>query len=283
MAILNVLEGKSLLILVCWEFSSWMNFAEWISQNDFSACFKMITGLSPYSVNAVITLIFEILSQPRIPQINPTGLPVYRWINLLIFCYWISCNTFFCERCVLVQVHERYWSVLFCNFFVWFWYQGNAGLKKRDLNVSLLYFLREYELYWYYFSLISFTECTSEAIGNWSYVCRKVYDLNNWFFTNFRDMQNFYCFLSQFDNVQFSRNLSIYLSCQIYGAYGWDFGFIYNFFLTDQTLYVISVCIWWIYSQVYTAETTTTTHAVNSQGFLPPSYLSFLWYFLFSF
>jgi len=50
-------------------------------------------------------------------------------------------------------------------------------------------------------------------------------------------MQNFYCFLSQFDNVQFSRNLSIYLSYQIYGAYGWDLGFIYNFFDRPNAVY----------------------------------------------
>ena len=114
-----------------------MNCEEWVLQNDFSASVKMILWFSPYSIKVVMTLTdFQILNQPCIPQICPSGLLMYSWIQFA--------NAF-------AEYHERYCSVkdmfwfMFTediglvffswNFFVWFWYQGNAGLKNWVLNI----------------------------------------------------------------------------------------------------------------------------------------------------
>ena len=44
-------------------------------------------------------------------------------LNLLCYCFFED----FC-----IYVHQRYWPVIlfFCDIFVWFWYQGDAGLVE---------------------------------------------------------------------------------------------------------------------------------------------------------
>ena len=78
------------------EFSSWMNFAEWISQMTFLLALKWSQDYLLILLMQQLTLIdFWNLEPTLHSSNNPTGLPVYSWINLLIFCYWISRNIFF--------------------------------------------------------------------------------------------------------------------------------------------------------------------------------------------
>lgn len=81
--------GRSLSILVCWEFLSWMNFKEWFLQNYFAASVKMIVWFSPHSANAEITLIdFQILLKLAFLEEAPLVILCIEF-NLLIFC-WVS-------------------------------------------------------------------------------------------------------------------------------------------------------------------------------------------------
>lgn len=65
---------------------------------------------------------------------------------------WIQFTKFLLM--IFVCVHEEYNSVVFCNFFLWFWYQGNAGLisqlgsvpsycilKKNLYRIHIIFFI----------------------------------------------------------------------------------------------------------------------------------------------
>ena len=70
-----------------------------------------------------------------IPSINPT----YLWCMILLMYFKFGFPYFVEDFCI--YVHQWYWPVIFflCIIFIWFWYQGDAGLVELGWKYFFLW------------------------------------------------------------------------------------------------------------------------------------------------
>ena len=107
---------------------------------------EMIIWLTLMLWTWLITVIdLHMLNHPCIPGINPIW---SQCTTPLMYCWLRFANILFDTT----YVRRESWPIIFfpCGIFVWFWYQGDAGLVKWVWKCSLLsYFLEEFEKDWY--------------------------------------------------------------------------------------------------------------------------------------
>lgn len=93
------------------------------------------------------------------------------------------------------------------------WYQSNAVLIKLEVFPFLLCFERTY-VNWHYFFLKCLREFTIKPLTS-SFLCGKVFNHKSNFFNTYSSRLPISSWVS-FDSLWLSRNLTIYLNCQIY-------------------------------------------------------------------
>ena len=95
----------------------------WILLNTFSASIEIIIFLFFNLLICCITLIdLYMLKNPCIPGINIT----WSWCMILLICCWVL------------------WARIFCDVFVWFLYQGDAGLGEWVWKCSFVRFFMSF-------------------------------------------------------------------------------------------------------------------------------------------
>lgn len=102
----------------------------------FSLClWKCSCGFCPLYCCGVCYTAFSTLNQPCIPGVYP----IYSWYIILFLC----CQTQFAS--VLLRILTpiftlgKYWSIVFLDICVWFWYQGNTDHRVSwEMFLSIL-------------------------------------------------------------------------------------------------------------------------------------------------
>ena len=116
--------GMFLLYPFCWEFLPYMG---WILSKAFFASFEMIIRFFLQLFNVVYHIDWFVDKAILIM--------VYYYFNVLLnsVCLYFVEN--FC-----IYVCQWYWPIIFffCDIFVWFWYQGDAGLIEWVQKCSFL-------------------------------------------------------------------------------------------------------------------------------------------------
>ena len=114
---------------LCWEFFFFIINRCWILSKTYSTSIEIIMWFLFFNLLMwCITVIGFADIEPSchpwdkshwIMVYDPFDVP----LNLLCYCFFED----FC-----IYVHQRYWPVIlfFCDIFVWFWYQGDAGLVE---------------------------------------------------------------------------------------------------------------------------------------------------------
>ena len=123
---------------LCWEFLSCMNVE--FFQKLFLHLLRWSYGFYSSVCYCGVSLIdLWILNHPRIPGINPT----WSWCMIpfdhcLSYCWIRFSHTllriFASMSSVILACHFLFW----CDIFVWFWCQGNAGLIEWVQKCSFL-------------------------------------------------------------------------------------------------------------------------------------------------
>ena len=73
-------------------------------------------------------------------SLHPGTNPIWSWCMILLMYCWIQFASVLL-RIFCVYVHQWYWPVIFffCGTFVWFWYQGDGGLRERTILYDIAY------------------------------------------------------------------------------------------------------------------------------------------------
>lgn len=122
-----------LLLLICWVFFFILKQC-WILSDAFSASIQMVMwGISSlHSVNVVYDLCM--LIHPCIPVIDPT----WSWCKILLLCCWIQFANILLRIFALILIWDT--GLQFsCSIFIWFWSQGDIGIREWVMKCSLLF------------------------------------------------------------------------------------------------------------------------------------------------
>lgn len=178
-----------LLLLVCWQLLSWMCIGFWKKLFVFHFYWDYYDFLPIILLVWCTTLInFQMLSQPNLAGINLT----WPWAIIHFLCCWIWVANILL-KIVSVYDHGQYWSVLLL-----FWGMCFSGLEsgwygphRLSWEVFPLLFLVNN---WYYFFFKYLIDFIGEAIWAWAFLCGKIFNYYNNFFTWYMYNQIFHFF-----------------------------------------------------------------------------------------
>ena len=112
----------------------------WILSNSFSASIEVIMWFLSFVLLmwCFMLIDLQILNYPCIPGITFTS----SWCMILLMYCWVQFVTILLR--IFASIFSRDIGLEFSFFFIWFWYQGNAGLLEWARKYSLLFSLLEW-------------------------------------------------------------------------------------------------------------------------------------------